>query len=509
MSLEQQRPRACRSTASTVHSAASTVHSAAPTVPGYRLTDVLGRGASATVWRAEPIRGGDQIAIKVVRAGPLAERELAVLAAVRHPHVATLHEVVALDDGRLALVIDLLDGGTLAQVVAARGRLQPGEVVTCLAPLAQALSDLHARGVQHGDLAPGNVLLDRAGRPVLADLGTVRVTGESRVESYGTPGYVDPVVLTGGSASPASDVHGLGALAWFALTGAPPPGVPSRGPLAGLVAPHVPTALVDLVEAAVDPDRARRPSADEFARRLHEAAVAVPIWRRGLAPADGGLTHRVDAAVRGAALAADARARHRRVRPPARFAVARWGAAVALAVGAVLAVVALLGAGGSGRRPSLAQAPAAPSRVSSVSAARTPSAQDAAVPADRLGLATAREVVARASRQRALALSTARGSTGMAPGSAADRADRDAVRALATAGLRYRGLRLTPRSVQVRSRQPGRAVLDVVVDTSAYAVVDRRGRVLRRVSAAPGGRSLLEVVRTPQGWQIAAVGGYS
>ncbi len=447
----------------------------APSVPGYRLTDLLGRGASATVWRA----------------GPLAERELAVLTGVRHPHVVTLREVVPLDDGRLALVMALLDGGTLAQVVAARGRLQPGEVVTCLAPLAEALSDLHAAGIQHGDLAPGNVLLDRTGRPVLADLGTVRVTGEPRPEVYGTPGYVDPVVLTGGAASPASDVHGLGALAWFALTGAPPPGVPSRRPLADLVAPQVPKALVELIEAAVDPDPARRPSADDVARGLHEAAIAVPIWRRGLAPADGGLTHRVDAAVRGAALAAATGARHRRPRRPVRHRVARWGAAVALVVGTVLAATAVLAAGASGRSTADDRDP--------------PATRRAAVPGDLLDLATAREAVAQASRARASVFATMRGSTGAAPGSPADRADRAAVRALAAAGVRYRGLRLTPRSVIVRSVQPGRAVLDVVVDTSGYAVVDRSGRVQRRVKAAPGGRSRVELVRTAQGWLVASV----
>ncbi|WP_460459084.1 serine/threonine-protein kinase, partial [Angustibacter peucedani] len=270
----------------------------APAVPGYRLTRRLGRGASATVWRAEPASGGRPVAVKVVRAGPQAERELAVLTGVRHPHVLALLEVVVLDDEQVALVVPLLDGGTLGGLVAARGPLRAGEVVTCLAPLAAAVGELHAQGVQHGDLAPGNVLLDASGRPFLADLGTVRVTGEPRDEVYGTPGFVDPVVLTGGAPTPASDVHGLGALAWFALTGAPPPGVPSREPLAGLVAPHVPAALVDLVEQAVHPDPHRRPTPHELARGLHEAAVAVPVWRSGRAPGDGGLTQRVDGAVR-------------------------------------------------------------------------------------------------------------------------------------------------------------------------------------------------------------------
>jgi serine/threonine protein kinase len=228
-----------------------------PYVPGYDLLEPLGRGATSVVWRArpdsciDPRAGSAQVAIKIVTAGPDAERELAVLSGVRHPHLLELHEVVALGAERLAVVTDLLEGGTLASVVAARGRLRPGEVVTVLVPLAQALGALHATGVLHGDLAPGNVLFTLDGRPALTDLGTTRITGEPRDEVYGTAGYVDPVVLTGGDPTAASDVYGLGALGWLALTGSPPPSPVHRPPLREL-APSAPQALVAAIEAAVD-----------------------------------------------------------------------------------------------------------------------------------------------------------------------------------------------------------------------------------------------------------------
>ncbi len=303
-----------------------------PQVPGYRLTTVLGRGAGGAVWAGEPCGGGAEVAVKVVAAGPRAERELAVLSAIRHPHVVALREVLVLDDGRLALVVAKLDGGTLAQVVAARGRLRAGEVVTCLAPLAQTIADLHAQGVQHGDLAPGNVLFDRTGRPLLADLGTVRVTGEPRHEVYGTPGFVDPVILTGGLPGPASDVYGLGALAWFALAGAPPPAVPLRTTLTDVV-PSAPPDIVAAIEAAVDPDPAQRPHPAELASRLRAAAVAEPVWRTGLAPADGGLTRRLRSAAEDLADdpagAADPRGRSARHRRDRRTSLA-VGAPVAL-----------------------------------------------------------------------------------------------------------------------------------------------------------------------------------
>jgi serine/threonine protein kinase len=191
---------------------------AVPNVPGYELVGVLGAGAGGRVWRARPgatpvgVPAHD-VALKIVRGGDRAERELAVLRGVRHEHVVRLRDSVPLPDGSLALVLDLVDGGTLAQLVAARGHLRPGEVVTVVAPLAATLAELHAAGIQHGDIAPGNVLFDASGRPMLGDLGTVRITGEAREEQFGTPGYVDPVVVAGGLAGPASDVYGLAALA--------------------------------------------------------------------------------------------------------------------------------------------------------------------------------------------------------------------------------------------------------------------------------------------------------
>ena len=82
-----------------------------------------------------------------------------------------------------------LAGGSLGQVVAQREHLTPGETVTVIAPIARALAGLHDLGVVHGDLSPGNVLLDSTGRPVLADLGFSRLTGEAPGDVHGTDGF--------------------------------------------------------------------------------------------------------------------------------------------------------------------------------------------------------------------------------------------------------------------------------------------------------------------------------
>ena len=122
---------------------------------------------------------------------------------------------------RVALVLELLAGGSLAGLLARRGRLRPGEVVTAIAPVAAALAHAHGNGVVHGDLSPGNIVFTAEGRPVLTDLGVARVLGEAAAAEV-TPPYVDPTVARGGAPGPASDVFGVAAAAFHALTGIAP-----------------------------------------------------------------------------------------------------------------------------------------------------------------------------------------------------------------------------------------------------------------------------------------------
>src|SRR3712207_4321959 len=183
----------------------------APVVPGYTLETLLGRGGSGEVWRAVPRAGGPAVAVKLLVAGDAERqaREAALLGSLDHPHLVRLHEVVHQPrrggPPRVALVLDLLTGGSLADLLARRGRLRPGEVVTAVAPVAAALAHVHGEGVVPGDLSPGNIVFPGEGRPVLTDLGVARVVGE---EARGrvTPAYVDPVVARGGAPGPSSDV---------------------------------------------------------------------------------------------------------------------------------------------------------------------------------------------------------------------------------------------------------------------------------------------------------------
>lgn len=507
-----------------------------PEVPGYRLTTPVGRGSNGPVWRAIPDDGGPDVAVKVLPLADQAERELAILRGLRHPHVVGLRDAVLLPDGRqVALVLDLVEGGSLGDLVHARGHLRPGEVVTVIAPLAGALADLHGHGIEHGDLAPGNVLFDASGRPLLADLGTVRITGEPRDEVFGTPGFVDPVVLTGGPAGPSSDVYGLGALAWFGLTGAAPPAPLLRGPLADEV-PGLPEALVRVVEAALSPEPSMRPSPAGLAAEIFEATPAEPVWLRGSTPADGGLTHRIRALA--AEPEPEGRTRRRRRRwQPWVVVVAAATVILAAVVAAAAGVVVYRGRadGGSSAARGVGQAvgPAAAAPAEEVRSLDAPGSADrrvdglrgaggpaqaptggasAGVPGVTASVLTAESadgLVRRLSLSRGAAFATAdldRLDEVAEAGSPAAAADRAAVGALRARGVLYRGLRLVPSSVRLVRSRPGEAVVDVVADTSAYDVVDQAGAVLMSVPAHRGARSRLVLVTTPAGWRVRSVG---
>jgi len=257
-----------------------------PVVPGYVLEELLGRGGSGEVWRARPRGSGAPVAVKVLlRGDPERQvREAALLAELDHPHVVRLHQVVRRrtpDGEQVALVLDLLAGGSLAALLAARGRLRPGEVVTAIAPVASALAHVHERGIVHGDLSPGNVVLTAEGRPVLTDLGVARAAGDPDSGEV-TPPYVDPVVARGGAAGPASDVFGVAAAAFHALTGIPPwnaagPGgtlaVAASGQLPdlALLAPEAPAELVAVVSRGLSPHPHLRGTAAEFALDLRHS----------------------------------------------------------------------------------------------------------------------------------------------------------------------------------------------------------------------------------------------
>jgi serine/threonine protein kinase len=204
--------------------------SAGEHVGPYRVDGLLGRGAMGHVYLAwsAPLRR--HVALKVllpeVRDDPEARRRLKqealTVSLLSHPSIVGIHDYSVSGD-RAYLAVDLVDGGTLADLLTHPLPLR--EVVRLLAPVAAALDHAHSRGVLHRDVKPSNILLTRDGRPVLADFGLLKVAGSTTTEVgtvIGTPHYMAPEQAAGAPIDGRADVYALGVVAYQALTGVLP-----------------------------------------------------------------------------------------------------------------------------------------------------------------------------------------------------------------------------------------------------------------------------------------------
>jgi serine/threonine protein kinase len=268
-------------------------NSQAPEVPGFAVGRLLGAGGSASVWLGREQRSGRDFALKCFRTGAggpkgaetmtedAVRREIRILSVLDHPHLVKAHDAVRLagpPEGRTALVMDYAPGGSLAAVVASRGRLGVGETVTVLTPIARALAYLHSRGLTHSDVSPGNVLFTGQGKPLLSDVGVARMLGDPEgAPGSGTPGFVDPVPVDAvRGLQPEGDVYSTAALGWFCLTGQAPPRTADRPPLSLLV-PEVPRELAAALEAGLNEDRRARPTAAALATAVYRSASPQPL----------------------------------------------------------------------------------------------------------------------------------------------------------------------------------------------------------------------------------------
>jgi len=260
-------------------------------LPGFVVGELLGSGNSSEVWAARIAATGERVALKRVAltepdALRAARTEAALLTALDHPHLVRLHALIPTPEAAV-LVLDLADGGSLADMLARRSRLAVGEVVTALAPIGAALAYAHQRGVLHGDVTPGNVLFTSIGLPMLGDLGVARIVGDSGAVRC-TPEYIDPAVARGFVPGPSSDVFMLGAIALRALTGSPVwRGTTTAGILADAAAGDLghlrerlaglPPPVVAVLEQALVAEPHLRCTAAEFALDLRHSAVPMPV----------------------------------------------------------------------------------------------------------------------------------------------------------------------------------------------------------------------------------------
>lgn len=199
----------------------------------YEVQRAIGRGGMGTVWLARDNRLGRDVAVKQIGALPgesanetrRAMREARSAAALNHPNAVAVYDVVD-HDGAPWLVMEYVEGETLADVIAREGALDPRRVADIGAQLASALSRAHERGIVHRDIKPGNVLIDRSGTPKISDFGIARGLGDEALTQTGfvtgTPGYLSPELARGEDPDVASDVWALGATLYGAVEGHPP-----------------------------------------------------------------------------------------------------------------------------------------------------------------------------------------------------------------------------------------------------------------------------------------------
>ncbi len=256
-------------------------------VGDYRAVSLIGVGGTAQVWSGVRVATGAPVAMKVFTPDqlPAARREAALAAAVDHPHVVSVLDVLGTAE-RAVLVTELAAGGDLAELLIRRDRLTPGETLTVLVPIAAALATAHERQIVHGDLSAQNVVFDRAGRPLLADLGAARAAAEVGLPVAATPVDAAPELARGGPPTTATDMFSLGSIALACLTGRHAwPAEDLRDVLIQAAAGQWPDpgddvgppALIAVVRALLEHDPERRPGAASVALDLRAAGRPEPV----------------------------------------------------------------------------------------------------------------------------------------------------------------------------------------------------------------------------------------
>jgi serine/threonine-protein kinase len=260
-------------------------------VSGYRLLDRIGEGAHAEVYRAlDP--EGRAVAVKVLtgeeahRPGVLG-RLAAEVTAVRRldlPGLVRLFDSGRLDEGPF-LAMELIDGASLKEAMAAK-RMPLAQVVGIVSSVAETLAGLHAAGIVHRDVKPGNIMLRQDGAPVLMDFGVAALTDEDRTpggDLLGSPGYMAPELIDDRPWGPQVDVFSLGVVLYMLATRRRPfygsanevmnrirndePVAPSK------IDPALPIELDFILSRALAKSPDRRCGAERLARDLRKLAI--------------------------------------------------------------------------------------------------------------------------------------------------------------------------------------------------------------------------------------------
>jgi serine/threonine protein kinase len=253
----------------------------------YRLVETIGRGGMGTVWRGHDEMLDREVAIKRVLFEPgldeeeraeltaLAIQEARATARLNHPGIVTIFDVIE-DDGAPVIVMEFVDGRSLADILREEVRLPYRRVAEIGAAVLEALRAAHDAGIVHRDLKPANILISGR-RVVITDFGVAQRVGERADDTedvLGTPAFMAPEQVENAAASPAADLWSLGATLFNAVEGRPPFEGPDYATvLLTLLTQEAPATvnagpLAPLITSLLRRDPARRPSAEDVAARL-------------------------------------------------------------------------------------------------------------------------------------------------------------------------------------------------------------------------------------------------
>ncbi|SCF78048.1 Serine/threonine protein kinase [Streptomyces sp. Cmuel-A718b] len=258
----------------------------------YRLGDVLGRGGMGKVWRAHDEVLHRTVAVKELTAGlyvaeadrlvlhARTQKEARAAARITHPGVVTVHDVIEYDN-RPWIVMQYVDGPSLADEAKEKGDIAPREAARIGLHVLSALRAAHGAGVLHRDVKPGNVLLARDGQVLLTDFGIAAIEGDSTItrtgELVGSIDYLAPERVRGGDPGPASDLWSLGATLYTAVEGTSPFRRTSPISTMQAVVTEEPPAPVNagplgaVITALLRKDPAERPTAAQTEQMLLDA----------------------------------------------------------------------------------------------------------------------------------------------------------------------------------------------------------------------------------------------
>jgi serine/threonine protein kinase len=277
------------------------------TVGDYRILEELGRGALGVVLKAEHKLLKKPAAIKLwslpntqtSKANAALLREARAASATRHPGVVDVYDILRLPDGRIAMVMELIDGETLANRIARLGALDPTEAVRVARSVADVLDATHAAGIVHRDLKPENIFLLPDGRVKVVDFGAALsdTRPNEKAGTLGTPWYMAPEQALGNPPDRRSDIYSLGCVLFEMVTGrCPYDAADGRVVMAKHIEDPIPVPespsgpIPEALERTIlrslskQPDQ-RQQTAVELGRELDGIAAAMsrPGWRKWLA----------------------------------------------------------------------------------------------------------------------------------------------------------------------------------------------------------------------------------